>query len=138
MAGETDRGELATAPIPLRLKLVALVAAHDREELWPLVIDAGVATNELIVGAGVAEPGLIVSTSITDPVPPLLVAVTVTLETPATVGVPESRPLALSDSPGGNPAALNVGEFDAWNWSDRGTPTVPTNDVMNTGGGTVA
>jgi hypothetical protein len=40
-------------------------------------------------------------------VPPLTVAVTVTLLVPAVVGVPEIRPVAeLMDSPAGKPAAL--------------------------------
>jgi hypothetical protein len=40
------------------------------------------------------------------PVPPLLVALSVTVDVPDTVGVPETNPLVLlTDSPAGNPVA---------------------------------
>jgi len=52
------------------------------------------------------------------PVPPLLVALTVTLEVPAEVGVPEMRPeTVLTESPVGSPEALKlVGELVAVIW----------------------
>ena len=49
------------------------------------------------------------------PVPPLLVALIVTLEVAAVVGVPEIKPeVVFTDRPAGKPVALKlVGEFDA-------------------------
>jgi hypothetical protein len=56
----------------------------------------------VIVGAG----GLTVSVRVALPVPPLLMALNVTVEVPAAVGAPEIKPVAvLNDSPAGNPAA---------------------------------
>ena len=47
-----------------------------------------------------------VSVSVALPVPPLLVALTVTVEVPAAVGVPEINPVPLfTVSPAGNPVA---------------------------------
>ena len=49
---------------------------------------------------------LIVSVRVALPVPPLLVALSVTVEVPAAVGVPEINPVPLfTDSPAGNPVA---------------------------------
>ena len=43
------------------------------------------------------------------PVPAALVALKVTLDVPVAVGVPEMTPVAvLTESPGGNPAALKL------------------------------
>ena len=58
---------------------------------------------------------MIVSVSVADPVPPLLVAVTVTVEVPAAVGVPEINPeVVLTVKPAGRPEPLKLtGEFDA-------------------------
>jgi hypothetical protein len=57
----------------------------------------------------------IVSVKVACPEPPLLVAVKVTVEVPALVGVPEINPLlAFTDSPAGKPLAPKlVGEFVA-------------------------
>ena len=64
---------------------------------------AEVGLIDVIVGAGL----LIVMTSVAVPVPPALVALIVTLYTPAVVGVPEMRPvLVLTLKPGGNEVAL--------------------------------
>jgi hypothetical protein len=50
--------------------------------------------------------GLMVSASVALPVPPLLVALSVTVDVPAVVGVPEINPDVLfTDKPAGNPAA---------------------------------
>ena len=50
--------------------------------------------------------GLIVSVKVALPVPPLLVALSVTVEVPAVVGVPEINPVPLfTDKPVGNPVA---------------------------------
>ena len=47
-----------------------------------------------------------VSVSVAVPVPPALVALSVTEEVPAAVGVPEIRPVPVfTDSPAGNPVA---------------------------------
>jgi hypothetical protein len=47
-----------------------------------------------------------VSVRVALPVPPLLVAFSVTVEVPAAVGVPEIKPVAvLTDKPAGNPVA---------------------------------
>ena len=52
---------------------------------------------------------LIVKVNVADPVPAALVALNVTLEVPAAVGVPEIRPFAvLTESPAGNPVALKL------------------------------
>ena len=60
----------------------------------------------VITGVG----GLIVRVSVTvGPVPPLLVALSVTLEVPVRVGVPEIRPVpVLMVSPAGSPVALKL------------------------------
>ena len=50
--------------------------------------------------------GAMVSVKVLFPVPPLLVALSDTLEVPAAVGVPEINPVALfTVNPVGNPAA---------------------------------
>lgn len=56
----------------------------------------------------------IVSASVALPVPALLLALNVTIEVPAAVGVPEIKPDALTDKPPGSPdAAKLVGELVA-------------------------
>ena len=59
--------------------------------------------------------GVIVTASVWVPVPPALVALRVTVEAPALVGVPEMSPVvALSARPAGNPVAPKlVGLFVA-------------------------
>ena len=58
---------------------------------------------------------MMVNVSVAEPVPPAFVALIVTLDVPAAVGVPEITPVeALTDNPVGNPRALKlVGEFVA-------------------------
>src|ERR1700720_4074133 len=47
--------------------------------------------------------------NVADPVPKALVALNVTLDFPAAVGVPEMTPVVvLTESPAGNPAALKL------------------------------
>ena len=59
-----------------------------------------------LVITGAAASGAIVSVRVAFPVPPALVALKVTVEVPATVGVPEINPVPLfTDSPVGNPVA---------------------------------
>jgi len=49
---------------------------------------------------------IMVSVRVAFPVPPLLVALSVTVGVPATEGVPEINPVAVfTDSPAGNPVA---------------------------------
>jgi hypothetical protein len=67
----------------------------------PAVVELGL--SEVVVGTGL----LIVNVSVAFPVPPLLVALIVTLYVPAIVGVPEITPVdVLTNSPGGSPVAL--------------------------------
>ena len=75
----------------------------------PLAVKALVMTGR---GGGVL---LIVSTSVAEPVPPAFVALIVTFDVPAAVGVPEIAPVAvLTVSPAGRPVALKlVGLFAA-------------------------
>jgi len=55
-----------------------------------------------------------VSVRVARPVPPLLVALNVTIEDPVAVGVPEIKPAALTVKPAGNPVApKKMGEFVA-------------------------
>ena len=66
----------------------------------PAVVEVGLI--EVMVGTGL----LIVRVSVALPVPPALVALMVTLNVPAVVGVPEINPVAGStDNPPGNPSA---------------------------------
>ena len=52
---------------------------------------------------------MIVKVSVAVPVPVLLVALSVTLNDPDTVGVPEITPvLVFTDNPAGNPVALKL------------------------------
>src|SRR3989441_9703192 len=69
--------------------------------------------------------GVIVTASVWVPVPPALVALRVTVEAPAVVGVPEMRPVvALSARPAGNPVAPKlVGELVAVMGSVIAAPT---------------
>ena len=68
----------------------------------------------VITGVG----GLIVRVRVADPVPPAFVALKVTLEVPAVVGVPDMRPeVVLIVRPAGNPVALKeVGLLEAVIW----------------------
>jgi hypothetical protein len=66
------------------------------------------AVNALVIAGG-AEAALIVKVNVADPVPAALVALNVTLDVPAAVGVPEMTPVAvLTESPAGNPVALKL------------------------------
>ena len=58
---------------------------------------------------------MIVKVRVFVPVPPALVALKLTLEVAAVVGVPEIKPVVvLIDKPAGSPVALKlVGEFEA-------------------------
>ena len=73
---------------------------RDRELALPEVALAAACTK---------DPGMaaaIVSVSVALPVPPLFVALSVTVELPAELGVPEINPLVVfTDSPAGNPVA---------------------------------
>jgi hypothetical protein len=63
-----------------------------------------VLTDVALVTTGAGA--LIVSVKVAFPVPPLFVALSVTLEAPVAVGVPEISPLVvLMLNPSGNPAA---------------------------------
>src|SRR3989442_11988892 len=71
--------------------------------------------------------GVIVTASVWVPVPPALVALRVTVEAPAVVGVPEMRPVvALSARPAGNPVAPKLVGLSvaATGWL-HATPTWP-------------
>src|SRR3989442_12736720 len=85
---------------------------------WSVAVPAMVMT-------GVA--GVIVTASVWVPVPPTLVALRVTVEAPAVVGVPERSPVvALSARPAGNPVAPKlVGLFVAVNGLRDATPPLP-------------
>ena len=69
----------------------------------------------LLVIDGACTAAATVKVSVAVPVPPLLVALKVTEEVPAVVGVPEIKPeVVFTDRPAGKPVALKlVGEFDA-------------------------
>jgi len=78
----------------------ALLAVIWYEKALPAVPLAAVAL--VITGAGNA----MASVSVAFPVPPLLVALSVTIEVPAPVGVPAINPVPLfTVSPVGNPVA---------------------------------
>ncbi len=58
-----------------------------------------------MTGAGMGAAAM-VNVRLALPVPPLLVALSVTVDVPAAVGVPEINPdVLLSDNPAGNPVA---------------------------------
>ena len=60
----------------------------------------------LAVSWPAAGAGLMVNVRLAPPVPPLLVALSVTVDVPAAVGVPEINPVELlNDRPAGNPVA---------------------------------
>ena len=75
--------------------------------------------NALVIVGAVEPPPLpeelIVRVNVAVPDPALFVALSVTLEVPAAVGVPVIAPVAVSmASPAGKPEALKlIGEFDA-------------------------
>ena len=66
----------------------------------------------LVVGNRLYPPpvaAFIVRAKVAEPVPPALVALSVTLEVPAAAGVPEITPVVvLMESPAGNPVALKL------------------------------
>ena len=77
-------------------KLAAIIWYENALPTVPLAVAALV-----ITGADVT-----VTVSVAVPVPPLLVALNVTVETPAPLGVPEIKPVVvLTDNPLGNPVA---------------------------------
>ncbi len=58
-----------------------------------------------MTGAGMGAAAM-VNVRLALPVPPLLVALSVTVDVPAAVGVPEINPVVLfNDNPAGNPVA---------------------------------
>ena len=66
-----------------------------------------VAVVALVIAGDVST--LTVKANVAVPVPAALVALNVTLDVPAAVGVPEMTPVAvLTESPLGNPAALKL------------------------------
>jgi hypothetical protein len=104
--------------LPVPPALVALMvtlyvpAVVGVPEISPVVVftanPAGspVAVRELVM-TGVA--GLIVKVNVALPVPPALVALMVTLDVPAVVGVPEIRPVVVfTANPAGSPVALKL------------------------------
>jgi hypothetical protein len=107
---------------PVAPKVVGVfVAVIWYENAVPTVPLAAVAL--VIAGA----PAAIVSVRVAWPVPLPLVALNVTVEVPAAVGVPEINPLVpFTDSPAGNPVAPKlVGVFVAVIWYESAVPTVP-------------
>jgi len=61
---------------------------------------------ELVIAGGVEVEDAMVRVRTAWPLPPLFVAVSVTEEVPAAVGVPEIKPVeVLTDKPAGNPEA---------------------------------
>jgi hypothetical protein len=84
------------------------VAAVLKATAWPTIAGLGVAVGaEVITGGWLAA--LIVNVSVAVPVPPALVALSVTLDVPVVVGVPDITPLdVITDSPAGNPVALKL------------------------------
>ena len=72
----------------------------------------------LLVIAGGCTVAFTVSVNVAVPVPPLLVALIVTVEVAAVEGVPEIKPeVVFTERPAGKPVALKlVGEFDAVIW----------------------
>jgi hypothetical protein len=106
---------------PVALKLVGeFVAMIWYEKAVPTV---PLAVVPLVITGG----AVIVSVSVAVPVPLAFVALSVTIEVPAAVGVPEINPLPVfTDSPAGNPVASKlVGEFVAMIWYEKAAPTVP-------------
>lgn len=80
----------------------------------------------MITGAETVVVDEIVRVRTTLPVPALLVALNVTVEVPAAVGVPEIKPAELTDKPAGNPVAPKlVGELVAVVWYTKAVPTFP-------------
>ena len=64
---------------------------------------------ELVMTGGFDGADEMVKTRDAVPVPPALVALKATVETPAAAGVPEMRPVVvLTDMPAGKPAALKL------------------------------
>jgi hypothetical protein len=97
---------------PVALKFVGpLFAVIWKLKAWlmvPVVLDT------LVITGGV---GLTVIVRGDDPEPDAFVAVTLAVEVPAVVGVPEMRPVELIAKPGGSPVAPKlVGELVAPTW----------------------
>jgi hypothetical protein len=86
--------------------LVAVILYENATPTCPVVV------RELVMTGGA---GLMVKVKVALPVPPALVALIVTLDVPAVVGVPEINPvLVFTVKPAGNPVALKlVGLFVA-------------------------
>jgi hypothetical protein len=78
----------------------------------------------MVIPAGAGE---MVTVNVADPGPAPFVALSVTVNVPAAVGVPEIRPVPLfTDSPAVNPVAPKlVGAFVAVIWYANAAPTVP-------------
>lgn len=77
------------------------------ESFW-ITIGGVVIPEKRLEGGGT----LIVTANVADPVPKPLVALNVTLDVPAAVGVPAMTPVVvLIESPAGNPAALKLVGF---------------------------
>jgi hypothetical protein len=91
------------------------------EKAVPVVALAVVA----LVMTGAAR--LMVSVRVAVPVPPLLVALRLTVDVPAAVGDPEISPVVLANvKPVGKPMALKlVGAFVAAIWYEKAVPVVP-------------
>src|SRR5450432_3504957 len=88
--------------IRMRLPATVLVGKATDRDLTPLDTLATVCTNE----TKVVEVEVIVRVRVALPVPAALVALSVTVDTAAVVGVPVINPVAvLSDKPPGNPTA---------------------------------
>ena len=99
-----DRVVLVVKSKATRMRSPALVLAGKETANELALLEAALAvacTNEMAVGAA-----LMVRVRVALPVPVLFVALRLTVEVPAAVGVPEINPLVLlTDSPLGNPVA---------------------------------
>src|SRR5262249_20432840 len=111
-----EAGTVAVSCVPLTNVVVSGLPFHltvePETKLVPFTVNANcalpavaqVGLSEVIVGGA-----LIVSVNIAVPVPLALVALSVTLVTPAAVGVPEINPVAVfTVKPAGNGAAPHV------------------------------
>ena len=65
-----------------------------------------VAVVELVITGAAGRAGFTVRVRVAFPIPPLLIAVSATLNVPDALGVPETRPVAvLTERPPGKPLA---------------------------------